>query len=89
MRAFDVKKLPEGTIYWEKEDEPKGKRWMGRVERVAREERQGGGRDRGRSREGGGGMKAQDGMIRIVGEEDDDGDDDDEEGTNNDDCAGL
>lgn len=33
--ALDVRKLPPGTIYWETEDEPRGKRWMGVVEKIA------------------------------------------------------
>jgi cold shock CspA family protein len=33
--ALDVQMLPPGTIFWETEDEPRGKRWMGVVEKVA------------------------------------------------------
>lgn len=66
MSAFDVRVLPKGTVYWEKEDEPVGKRWTGAVEKVARDDssRRGGGGDRGRS-----GGAASDGLIRIVPED--------------------
>ena len=65
--AFNISKLPKGTICWEKEDEP-GKRWTGTIDRVAREEREGrrggGMRDRGGGRSGAA-SAAVDGAIRI------------------------
>ena len=74
LSAFGVKRLPEGTIHWEKEDEPVGKKWRGVVEQVAKEDRNprggGAGRDRG-GRSGGSGSGASgggvvEGMIRIA-----------------------
>ena len=38
--AFDISKLPKGTICWEKEEKP-GKRWRGMVDQVAREGQEG------------------------------------------------
>mmetsp|Transcript_5965 Transcript_5965/g.11558 ORF Transcript_5965/g.11558 Transcript_5965/m.11558 type:complete len:1473 (-) Transcript_5965:116-4534(-) len=70
MSAFDVRKLPKGTIYWEKEDEPVGKRWRGCVDQIAREEHQRGQRGGMRDRNSGGKSGAVDGVIRIT-----DGDD--------------
>jgi len=65
--AFDISKLPKGTICWEKEDKP-GRRWKGTIDRVAREEREGrrggGMRDRGGGRSGAA-SAAVDGAIRI------------------------
>jgi len=70
MSAFDVRKLSKGTIYWEKEDEPVGKRWRGCVDQTAREEHQRGQRGGMRDRNSGGKSAAVDGAIRIT-----DGDD--------------
>lgn len=80
MSAYDVRRLPPGTIYWETEDEPKGKRRMGVVDKVAAVgtsiRRRRGEDVRGSS--GGGGCPISSfgsvgaGLIRIIGENCDD-----------------
>jgi len=72
--AFSIKKLPSGTIQWEKEDEPVGKRYKGTVQQVARDEsfqrrggeRGGGMRDRGGGSRSGGSVGAVDGAIQCI-----------------------
>ncbi len=80
MSAYGVRRLPPGTIYWETEDEPKGKRRMGVVDKVAAvgtsSRRRRGDDVRGSS--GGGGFPISSsgsvgaGLIRIIDENCDD-----------------
>jgi len=72
--AFDVRKLPKGTIYWEKEDEPVGKRWKGFVDQVAREDHPQ--RQRGGMRDQNSGGK--EGVIRITDDDENKSNDKDE-----------
>jgi len=70
LSAFDVSRLPEGTVYWEKEDEPVGKRWRGVIDQSAREQRSSGGGPGRNSSRNGPSSAAVDGAIRIVNEDD-------------------
>mmetsp|Transcript_7786 Transcript_7786/g.16144 ORF Transcript_7786/g.16144 Transcript_7786/m.16144 type:complete len:1398 (+) Transcript_7786:450-4643(+) len=74
LAAFDVKKIPRGTIHWESEEEPVGKRWKGLVESPVRDGSSGvggGGRNGKGDRQGR--INFQEGLIRIVNGENDDG----------------
>jgi len=65
--SYDVRLLPKGTIYWEKEDEP-GKLWKGVVELPIRDDRQRSGGGGGMSRDGKP-PRAVNGVLRLAPEE--------------------
>eukprot|EP00557_Chaetoceros_sp_GSL56_P011566 CAMPEP_0176487176 /NCGR_PEP_ID=MMETSP0200_2-20121128/5978_1 /TAXON_ID=947934 /ORGANISM="Chaetoceros sp., Strain GSL56" /LENGTH=1177 /DNA_ID=CAMNT_0017883959 /DNA_START=279 /DNA_END=3812 /DNA_ORIENTATION=+ len=61
LSAYQVRVLEKGSVEWEVEDEPKGRRRVGKVEKVIRW-----GAERGRDGKGGGGA-AMVGTIRLCG----------------------